>query len=204
MGLKNMSLSRKILIGLGAVIAVLAAVAAWHIWPAFSPPEHIEVGTSVGETVPIDQPLRDAEGNAITLADVAGKNGTVLVMVRSADWCPFCILQLEEHALIGAELEERGYTLASLSYDEPEKLAEFLEMVDRPFVMLSDTKSGFIDAVGLRDPQYPEDHYAHGVPRASILVLAPDGTVKAKLVSADYRQRPSNDFVLEMVANQEN
>ena len=194
-----MSTLRKALLGAGLALLALVGLAAWHLWPAFSPPKHIEVGTSIGEAVPIDQPLRNAEGQPTTLAEIAGDRGTVLVLVRSADWCPFCILQLEQHALIGAELEERGFTLASLSYDEPEKLLEFLEWVDRPFVMLSDTQSAFIDAVGLRDPQYAEDHYAFGVPRASILVLAPDGTIKAKLVSADYRQRPSNDFVLGMV-----
>ena len=194
-----MSLKRKIFAGAGLLMLALAALAAWHLAPAFSPPENIDVGIAIGEKVPVDQSLRNAAGEPTSLAEIAGPNGTVLVLVRSAEWCPFCILQLEEHALIGADLEDRGYTLASLSYDEPVELTEFLEWVDRPFVMLSDTESVFIDAVGLRDPQYAEDHYAFGVPRASVLVLSPDGTVQAKLVSADYRQRPSNEYVLRMV-----
>ena len=194
-----MSLTRKIFAGLGLLLLALAALAAWHLWPALSPPEHIEVGTAVGENVPIDQPLRNAAGEPATLADVAGESGTVLVLVRSADWCPFCKVQLADHAEIADDLEQRGYALVSLSYDEPEKLAEFAADMEQSYTMLSDTESAFIDAVGLRDPAYAEDHYAYGVPRASILVLSPEGTILAKLVSADYRQRPTNDFVLAMV-----
>ena len=194
-----MTIMRKAIWGLGIVLLACAGLAAWHLWPAFYPPEHIEVGTSVGDQVPIRQALKNAQGETVTLESISGASGTVLVMVRSADWCPFCKVQLADHADIGEELAAKGYTLASLSYDEPEKLAEFSEGLERPFVMLSDTESAFIDAVGLRDPQYGEDHFAHGVPRASVLVLAPDGTIKNKLVSADYRQRPSNDFVLGMI-----
>ena len=125
-------------------------------------------------------------------------------MVRSADWCPFCKVQLANHAEIANDLDQRGYTLASLSYDEPEKLAEFATDRELSYPMLSDTESVFVDAVGLRDPQYAEDHYAYGVPRASVLVISPDGTVQAKLVSADYRQRPSNEYVLRMVKSAAN
>lgn len=197
-----MTATRKILTAVGALVVVALGALAWHIWPAFSPPQHIEVGTPLGEKVPIDMPLRDASGADTTLSGIMGEKGAVLVLVRSADWCPFCKVQLSEHAGIAPELEARGYTLASLSYDEPEKLADFAAGLDQSFVMLSDTESQFIDAVELRDPQYGPDHFAYGVPRASVLVLEPDGTIAAKLVSSDYRQRPSNDFVLEMVDRQ--
>lgn len=65
--------------------------------------------------------------------------------------------------------------------------------------MLNDTESVFIDSVGLRDLQYAKDHYAFGVPRASVRLRSPDGTVRAKLVSADCRHRPGNECVLAMV-----
>ena len=194
-----MSLKRKIFASDGLLLLALAALAAWHLWPALSPPENIDVGVAIGEKVPLDQPLRNAAGEPASLAEIAGPNGTVLVLVRSADWCPFCKVQLANHAEIAGDLDQRGYTLASLSYDQPEKLAEFAADIEQSYLMLSDTESVFIDAVGLRDPQYAEDHFAYGVPRASVLVLSPDGTVQAKLVSADYRQRPSNEYVLRMV-----
>ena len=185
-----MTATRKILTAVGALVVLALGALAWHIWPAFSPPQHIEVAKN------------RYEKTLTALSGIMGEKGAVLVLVRSADWCPFCKVQLSEHAGIAPELEARGYTLASLSYDEPEKLADFAAGLDQSFVMLSDTESQFIDAVELRDPQYGPDHFAYGVPRASVLVLEPDGTIAAKLVSSDYRQRPSNDFVLEMVDRQ--
>ena len=165
----------------------------------FFPPSHIEEGSPLGEQVPVEMELRDQAGRVTSISDIAGENGTVLVMVRSADWCPFCVAQLSNHAGIAEALAQRGYALAGLSYDEPELLADFATEQDVSYALLSDTESRFIDAVGLRDPQYPEGHMAYGVPRASVLVIAPDGTLKAKFVSEDYRQRPSNEQVLELV-----
>jgi hypothetical protein len=64
--------------------------------------------------------------------------------------------------------------------------------------MLSDTGSKIIDPLGLRVPQYGPESKASGVPRASILVLALDGRVEAKYVSADFSARPSTEDVLAM------
>jgi hypothetical protein len=48
-----------------------------------------------------------------------------------------------------------------------------------------------IDAYGLRDPQYPPGHRAHGVPRPLILVLDRAGMIRAKLYESSYKVRPS-------------
>lgn len=110
-----MSLKRKLLVGFAAVLTLALGALAWHLWPAFQAPEHIEVGAKIGEKVPIDLPLRDSSGADVTLAKISGANGTVLVLVRSADWCPFCKVELNNHAEITGSLRQRGYTLASLS-----------------------------------------------------------------------------------------
>ena len=189
----------KMLVGLGAIALLALSAVAWYLTPAMLAPEGIDVGIDIGEVAPIDIAMRNSSGKTTNLADIAGPNGTVLIMVRSADWCPFCAGQLKEHAAIADDLADRGYTLASLSYDEPEILATFAADHNIPYAMLSDTQTRFVEAVRLRDPQYPEGHMAYGVPYASVLVLAPNGTVQAKLVSGDYRQRPDNEFVLSMV-----
>lgn len=194
-----MTNKRKAIIGFAVIFAIILGLIGWRIWPMFQAPEALDVGIAVGETAPVGIELRDASGNPTTLSDQMGANGAVVVMVRSADWCPFCKLQLMDHSKIADDIEERGYNLVSLSYDEPAVLADFAADMDRPFTLLSDTESLFIDGVGLRDPAYGPDHHGHGVPHASILVLAPEGTVQAKFVTADYRQRPGNEFVLDMI-----
>ena len=201
-----MSRSRIITMAIGAATAL--TLASCNEAPAVSeevsetsPPleEGIDVGIAVGETVPIGMELRDRMGEPATLADAMGEQGLVLFFVRSADWCPYCKAQLIGTKDIAAEIGESGFGLASLSYDDPEKLAAFAANEELNFANFSDTGSEMIDALGLRDPQYAEGTFAYGVPRATILILAPDGTVLSKHVSDDFKVRPSNENVLQML-----
>jgi len=194
-----MSAKRAILYIVAAIVLLLAGGAAWMLGPALLPPEAIEAGIAKNEKAPIDLELRDSSGQSTSLAQNMGEKGMVLYLVRSADWCPFCKAQMVRTEKIRENIEGRGYALAALSYDAPEVLASFAGENGLKYAFLSDTGSKMIDALGLRDPQYGEGSFAYGVPRASILVLAPDGTVKAKYVAADYRSRPSNDEVLAMI-----
>lgn len=186
---------------LGAIILLFGAAAAWMLGPALLPPKPIEAGIEVGSKAPIEMELQDSNGEPTSLAGQMGENGIILVLVRSADWCPFCKAQLVRTQDVHAAITGKGYALASLSYDPPEILAGFAAQEEITYAMLSDPGSQMIDALGLRDPQYAEGSFAYGVPRATILILANDGTVKGKYVAADYRSRPSNEDVLEMLDN---
>jgi peroxiredoxin len=156
-------------------------------------------GIAMGAKAPVGLALRDASGKPTTLAARMGAKGIVVVMVRSADWCPYCKAQLIGLNGINAKIKAMGYSLASVSYDKPAKLAGFASAKGITFSMLSDEGSKLIDAVRLRDPQYASVPFANGVPYATVLVLAKDGTVKAKNVSLDYTVRPSNEAVIAMV-----
>ncbi|PHX98934.1 MAG: hypothetical protein CK529_11175 [Rhodospirillaceae bacterium] len=85
----------------------------------------IDIGPAVGAKIPMPFKALDKTGAPITYADITGKNGTVLLFVRSGSWCPFCQVQLIDVNRITADLAKRGYTLAALSYDSPEVLANF-------------------------------------------------------------------------------
>ena len=194
-----MSVRKIVVYVVGAAILVLVGMAAWMLGPALLPTKNIDVGMAVNEAAPVAMELRDSQGKTTTLAANMGKKGMVLFLVRSAEWCPFCQAQLIGTEDIRGAITEKGYALASLSYDEPKILAEFAANKGIGYTMLSDKGSKMIDALGLRDPQYGPENKAYGVPRATILVLAPDGRVKAKHVSEDFRSRPSNEDVLRMI-----
>ena len=196
-----MTWKKKALIALGAVVLLIGATGAWMLGPALLPAENIEVGVPVGGKVPIEMPLLDRTGKPTTLAAQMGQKGMVLFLVRSADWCPFCKAQLIRTNEIRGALAGKGLALAGLSYDKPEILAEFSAAKGISYPLVSDTGSRMIDALGLRDPQYEQGSFAYGVPRSSVLVLAPDGRVMAKFVDADYRSRQSNEQVLAMVGS---
>ncbi len=156
-------------------------------------------GPAVGDTIPANFAAQDANGEAQSLDTLAGDNGLVLVFNRSADWCSYCQAQMVRLNGLRGAIEERGYALATISYDDPDILARFAERENIGYTMLSDENSAMIDAFGLRDPQYGEDSFAYGVPRPAIIVIGTDGIVRATMVEADYRQRPDDDAILAAI-----
>ena len=191
---------KKILLGLlGLIVVVVGGGALWILGPALLPPEPIDVGIKIDAAAPVAMELKGANGEPTSLAQEMGENGMVLFLVRSADWCPFCKAQMVRTEDIREAVTAKGYALAALSYDKPEVLAAFIADEGLGYTFLSDEGSEMINALGLADPQYEPGSFAYGVPRASILYLAPYGTVQAKYVAADYRSRPSNEDVLAML-----
>jgi len=181
-----------------SLVFALAAAAAL-VLPSAALAAPIDIGPAVGTKAPALM-ATDAAGAPASLRDLAGPRGLVLVFVRSARWCPFCQAQLID--LRGAQeaLKAKGYGLAALSYDSPEVLAQFAARRDIGYPLLSDPKSVTIDAYGIRDPQYPAGHMAHGVPQPAIFILSREGVVQAKLAEEGYRSRPPTAVVLETVS----
>ena len=155
-------------------------------------------GPAVGAKVPAIA-AKDLGGRPASIARLSGKNGVVLVFVRSAKWCPYCQKQLIELKDAQAPLAQRGYKLAALSYDAPDVLTRFSQQREIGYSLLSDVGSATIDAYRLRDPQYKPDSYAYGVPMPAIFVLSPLGVVKAKLAEEGYKTRPPVATVLAAV-----
>lgn len=158
----------------------------------------IDIGPAVGSKAP---PLQatDAAGAPTTLKAISGPKGTVLVFFRSAKWCPYCQAQLISLKEAPEKLAQRGYTIAAISYDAPATLAEFRDKRGINYPLLSDAGSRTIDAFGLRDPQYKPDSMAFGVPQPAIFVMAPDGTVRARLAEAGFKSRPPLEAVLAAI-----
>jgi peroxiredoxin len=187
-------------IRLATALILTALAPALFATPVAAKMQDKAPGISIGTKAPVSMALRDSAGKPATLAARMGAKGMVLVMVRSASWCPFCKAQLLGLNDINTKLKAMGYTLVSLSYDKPETLTGFAQSKGLTYTMFSDEGSKFIDAVRLRDPQYASVAFANGVPYATVLVIGKDGAVKAKNVSLDYTIRPSNAQVLAMAA----
>lgn len=184
--MRNLSSRRSVLAGLGALLALPAAAVD-------------DRGPPVGMAAPdIGTPL-DQTGKPRALATLAGKNGTVFLFFRSADWCPYCQRQLMDLNAGLADIEKRGFKLAALSYDSPEILAKFTEKREIKYTLLSDPKSEVIDRYGLRDPAYAGKPKFDGVPRPIILILDPKGVIKAKLFEESYKDRPPVAQVLARI-----
>lgn len=177
----------KMIVALALALGGVAAVPA------------IAAEIATGAKVPAGFKAVDATGRARNWASIAGKKGTVLVLFRSAKWCPFCQAQLKSLKDAQASLGQRGYALAALSYDPPAVLAGFAAKTGIGYTLLSDEKSAMIDAFGLRDPAYAPGSYAYGVPKASVLVVDAKGVLRWKSVATDYKIRADNAAILKAV-----
>lgn len=174
-------------------VAALASVIA-------SPAAAVEQ-IEIGARIPAKFMANDASGKMRNFASIRARKGAVLILVRSAKWCPYCQTQLKglQTAGIAAALAQRGYSLNALSYDSPAVLAAFAARQGIGFTLLSDEKSVMIDALGLRDPAYAIGSFAYGVPKAAILVVDAKGALRAKNIAADYKFRPTPDAILALV-----
>lgn len=161
--------------------------------------ENIDIGPAVGTAIPMPFAVHDAQGAVQTYADLAGASGTVLVFVRSASWCPYCIQQLRDIEAVNTQLKERGYRLVSISYDTPEILTGFIKKFGVTYIMTSDEGSKMIDAFKIRDPQYPATSRAYGVPKPAIFVVDKSGVVRAKLAEEGYKTRPPSEAIITAI-----
>lgn len=175
------------------IVAAMIALGVVASIPAIA----VEIAT--GAKVPVGFKAVDASGKARNWSSIAGKKGTVLVLFRSAKWCPYCQAQLKSLKDLQVPLAQRGYSLAALSYDSPEILTGFAAKTGIGYTLLSDPKSTVIDAFGLRDPNYAAGTYAYGVPKASILLVDAKGILRWKSVATDYKVRADNATILKAV-----
>lgn len=157
----------------------------------------IDAGLAIGDSAPLNATLNSGDGET-SLSAVLEDGPAVLIFTRSVEWCPFCQTQLKGVNGIVADLETRGYKLYGVSYDSVESQDRFSKNQMLNYEMLSDQSSDVIDAFGLRDPQYTEGK-AVGVPYASVIVVDQDGKITAKSVSGNFRKRPTNEQILEIV-----
>ena len=84
-----------------------------------------------------------------------------------------------------------------MTYDGADDLAAFGEEREIGYALLSDKGSKTIDALGIRNEQFAEEHAAHGVALPGILFVDDSGVVRFKRAHEDYRTRPPFDELLE-------
>lgn len=158
----------------------------------------MKVGPEVGTTISLDFAGPDQTGSAQNFDSFVGENGAVVVFYRSAKWCPFCQMQLIDLNTNAFEaVKDRGFGIAAISYDKVRDLERFHKKWRVNFPLISDEGSVMIDELGLRNEDYKEGHYAHGVPHPVILVLDRNKTVTAKLMREGYRDRPEPEVLIE-------
>tara|TARA_R110000823_G_scaffold130015_3_gene257800 strand:- start:6816 stop:7466 length:651 start_codon:yes stop_codon:yes gene_type:complete len=145
-------------------------------------------GPAVGSTFPGLQ--ASFEGKRVTLLnDFAGPNGTLLVALRSVDWCPYCkrqLVQLQEHQPF---FTASGIGLVAISYDSPEAQADFAQRFDISLPLLSDNNALSFRTLGILNESYQPGDSEYGVPHPGMIIVDDDNKVVGKLFLKDFGQR---------------
>src|SRR4051812_13829675 len=118
------------------LFTVLSIIAAFAAAPALA--AAFDPGPAVGAHMPANFAAVDKAGAPQTFASLKGQKGLVLMFFRSAKWCPYCQKQLIDMKAIQGSLEQRGYRLAGISYDDPSVLAQFAAKQGVDYTLLSD------------------------------------------------------------------
>lgn len=137
---------------------------------------------------------QDQSGSLQSFDSLKGKNGLLLLFSRSADWCPFCKLQLMQLQQAKRQFEAKGIHVASITYDSPAILWSFASRKGITYPMLSDPQSQIIRAFGILNPE--GKGFAAGIPYPGMYYIAPNGVIQKRFFEARYSDRftPNNAY----------
>lgn len=153
----------------------------------------------VGDAIPHDLNLKDQTGKMRSFSNLTGKNGLVLVFVRSAEWCPFCQKQLINLSKNNQKFVDAGYNVASVSYDGLPQLEKFTSKNKPKITLLSDPASDSIRAFGILNTASAKGTFSYGIPYPGVYIIDNKKKVQAKFFEADYKDRPSVDSLLKKI-----
>lgn len=192
-----------IAIALAAAAATVAVTAITDSGGARSPltvvdPPRAEAtaGPRLGARLPEGLMLLSSDGGEVSLDEIAGERGVVVLFTRSADWCPRCRDDLASFGQLEDEIAARGYRLAGVTIDSPGALAAYAERDKIGYPLLADENSALVDALSLRDPRFADSRFVPGAPRVSAIVIDRDARVRAVVMSPGHGERPSDYRIL--------
>jgi peroxiredoxin len=145
-------------------------------------------GPAIGSVMPGFE-LQDQNGKTLTLKDVQGANGTVILFYRSADWCPFCKSQLVELEQNKTDFFMLGLGVAAISYDSVSVLHDFAERRAIHFPLLSDSGSKVIRGLEILNDSVQKENPYFGSAYPCLFVLDGKNVIVAKYFEEDHRRR---------------
>jgi len=174
----------------------------------------VQVGASapaIGEAMP-PFVLPDHEGKLVGLEEILARGPAVIAFHRG-HWCPFCRLsmmaladieeQLKPAQIVAISTETQRYT--RMLREQTGAMFPVLTDMDGAYamslsiaVLLDDKLSGMISEAGWDVPLY-QGGKEWLLPIPAVFVVRQDGTIAARHIDPDYRQRMEIDELLRCV-----
>lgn len=142
----------------------------------------------------------DQDGNAQTLATLAGPNGLLLAFGRSVDWCPFCQRQVIDLATYNDRFMALGVRVAVITIDRPRKLKAFHSARSLPFPLLGDQGARHVRAFKVRNSLFGPRDPSYGIPYPGLVYIDAAGVIRARFAVEGYRAHPPPQAVLDAIA----
>ena len=137
------------------------------------------------------------QGRRITLVDeFAGSNGTVLVALRSLDWCVYCKHQLVQLNAYKPFFDAAGIALVAITYDPPQVQQAFQREHGIEIPLLSDEHSLSFRTLGILNESYRPGDAEYGIPHPGMIVIDDNGLVAGKLFVESPEQRVESKAAL--------
>ena len=168
----------------------------------------------IEQTAP-DFELPDAQGNAVSLANLL-KEGPVVVTFYRGSWCPYCNLQLRALQENLAEINSLGATLIAISPQMPDDSLTESDINNMEFAVLSDQDANVASQYGVawKVPEFLMEHMRvdrkldfekiHNgnttiLPIPATFVLDRNGKVVWRFVDVDYRARSEPSDIINVL-----
>ncbi len=164
----------------------LCVLLASHTTFAVQPP--IDTGPALGSQLPALSVV-DQFGDKQQLKNLMRASGAIIVLFRSADWCPFCKRHLLELNDVVGQFKKKGYGVAAISYDSPKILRNFSQKKKLRFSLLSDQKVQTFKAFDVVNIEHEPGSRHYGIPYPGVIVVNKKGEVIHKYFFEGYKNR---------------
>ena len=152
-------------------------------------------GPEVGSQMPAIRGLYNNE-EVTDLNQLAGAKGTIFVVNRSLEWCPFCMRQSIELQNMKQAFDDEGIAIVMMTYDMPELQEAFVNRHSIEYPVLSDVNAESFANLGVLREEYGPDDGNYGLPYPGMIVVDTDGIIKGKLFIESYSYRVDTTAVL--------
>lgn len=179
-----------------AVIVLAASLAAGYVfrdslgeaadaWTTRNMFVHVEAATfqpgpEIGTRLPELQAHH--EGRSVTtIEEFSRGNGTVLVALRSIDWCAYCKRQIIDLQEFKSYFDVFGIGLVAITNDHPEAQQPFIERHAITIPVLSDAQSRSFRSLGILNTNFQPGDSEYGLPHPGAIIVNRDGIITGKL-----------------------
>ncbi len=148
----------------------------------------IDTGPMIGSALPTLNVV-DQFGDKQQLSNILKEKGAIIVLFRSADWCPFCKRHLLELNEVAHKFAKKGYGVTGISYDSPQTLRQFSQNKKLQFSLLADQNVESFKALNVVNKENEPGDRHYGIPYPGVIVVDQHGKVVHKYFFEGYRSR---------------